>query len=362
MHDGADSEQIVAVVFPGVNVPTGASVDAAQVVFMVRARPGRLSALSVSLCKSDLYGAFVWARGPLNTKNGGFRPGQIDEVRPGQSDTAEININIYGDLSGNSAAPSTTDFDLSSRTPTSAAVSWTPEITLEDTVGDPLLTPDISEIVSEIIALPAWSAGNSMGIMFGHVSGAGVRWVESSQANAAGIMTPALSVTYSVGGGGGATTDGVFTVGSPLDSGEEEIVPGTMYLDSSDLELMHDGEDTQQIVGVVFPGVTVPQGSSVTRASVVFEVDEVRPGQSDADVTISIYGEAGPAAAISTANFDLSSRTPTSESVTWQPEPTTAASETGASLETPDISTVVAEIVGGSTWTSGSNSRGRVCH
>ena len=33
----------------------------------VRARPGRLSALSVSPSKSVLYGAFVWARRALNS-------------------------------------------------------------------------------------------------------------------------------------------------------------------------------------------------------------------------------------------------------------------------------------------------------
>jgi hypothetical protein len=46
-------------------------------VATVRARPGRLSALSVSHSKSGLYGAFVWGRRALNRKNGGSRPGQV---------------------------------------------------------------------------------------------------------------------------------------------------------------------------------------------------------------------------------------------------------------------------------------------
>ena len=33
----------------------------------VRAAEGRLSALSIFLCKSILYGAFVWARRALNS-------------------------------------------------------------------------------------------------------------------------------------------------------------------------------------------------------------------------------------------------------------------------------------------------------
>jgi parallel beta-helix repeat protein len=42
----------------------------------VRALLGRLSALSVFHSESGLHGAFVWERGRLNDKNGGFRPGQ----------------------------------------------------------------------------------------------------------------------------------------------------------------------------------------------------------------------------------------------------------------------------------------------
>ena len=92
-----------------------------------------------------------------------------------------------------------------------------------------------------------------------------------------------------------------------------------MYLTSSDYEMVHDGGG-EQVVGIVFPSVPVPAGVTVTAAYVLFDVDEVRPGQSDQDVTINIYGEANvnPAAPSTTA-FDLSSRTPTAAAVTWNP-------------------------------------------
>jgi hypothetical protein len=45
----------------------------------VRARPMRLSALSVSHSRSVLCGAFVWARRARNCQNGRFRPGQFKE-------------------------------------------------------------------------------------------------------------------------------------------------------------------------------------------------------------------------------------------------------------------------------------------
>jgi hypothetical protein len=130
-------------------------------------------------------------------------------------------------------------------------------------------------------------------------------------------MTPTLYTVFAApGGGGGVTTSEVYSISNPLDSAEQDVGEGTMYLDSSDLELMHDGADSEQIVAIVFPSVTIASGAMVTAAQVMFLVDEVRPDQSDVDVTINIYGElsGNPAAPSTTAN-DASDRTPTAASV-----------------------------------------------
>ncbi len=139
------------------------------------------------------------------------------------------------------------------------------------------------------------------------------------------------------------------SVNSRQDSAKESVHSGVMNLASSDLELMHDGEE--QVVGIVFPSVNVPPGASITSAQVLFDIDEVRPGQSDLPVTITIYGEASPAAnAISTEDFDLTARLPTASSVIWQPEPSV---DVHGDLLTPDISTIISEIVSLSGWKSG---------
>ena len=169
----------------------------------------------------------------------------VDEVRPGQSDVADITISIYGEASANAAAPSTTNFDMSSRTATAAAVMWQPEVSAN--VHDELKTPDLAEIVTEIIGMDGWAQLNPMCIMFGHTSGAGVRWVESSS-TLNDMQTPALMFeTDAVCGGSCSTQTGITSINSPLDSAEEDIAAGTMYLDSSDLELMHDGADSKQV-------------------------------------------------------------------------------------------------------------------
>ena len=130
MHDG--SEQVVGIIFPSVPVPAGVVVNDAYVLF------------------------------------------DVDEVRPGASD-ADVTISIYGEKNINAAKPSNGAFDLSSRTPTAAAVSWQPEPSAN--VHDELKTPDLSPIVQEIINLQGWTPGNPMGILFGHVAGGGSRWV-----------------------------------------------------------------------------------------------------------------------------------------------------------------------------------------
>jgi len=244
-----------------------------------------------------------------------------DEVRPGQSD-ADVTISIFGELSAAPAAVSNTAFDLSTRTPTAANVMWQPE---SSTVTHEILTtPNIADIVNEIVALPGWAAGNDLMVLFGHTSGAGCRWIEAASDGPVG-MTPALSYTTSGAGCGGscATADGTSSITGRGEDSEEKVLTGVIDPTSSDLELVHEGSgtgDNQQIVLLVFPAVGIPPGSSIASASILFDIDEVRPGQSDADCTIAIYGEANISpAAPSTAVNDISSRTPTSSAVVWQP-------------------------------------------
>ena len=107
----------------------------------------------------------------------------------------------------------------------------------------------------------------------------------------------------------------------------------------------------EQLVGIVFPSVDIGSGSILDSAYVLFDVDEVRPGQSDADCLITIFGEknTNPAAPSNTAK-DLSNRVPTAAAVSWSPDPSVGVHD---ELMTPDISSVVNEIVGMPGWTAG---------
>ena len=129
------------------------------------------------------------------------------------------------------------------------------------------------------------------------------------------------------------------------DDAEENAGTGAVNRTSSDLELMHESGSIEQLVGLRFQNVNIPQGATITSASIEFEVDRKRTG----DLAVRIYGEDIDSANyfIDSDNGNISDRTLTSASTVWS-----ITSEPGpnASLSTSDISTVVQEVVDRPGW------------
>jgi hypothetical protein len=112
---------------------------------------------------------------------------------------------------------------------------------------------------------------------------------------------------------------------------------------------MHDGGGLQ-VVAIRFPSVAIAPGSTIATANIMFDVDEVRPGQSDQKVSITIFGEASTNPAPLTAGlYDLSNRDTTSAAEMWTPAASTTTHE---DLVTSDISSVLNEIVRLPGWVS----------
>jgi len=78
-------------------------------------------------------------------------------------------------------------------------------------------------------------------------------------------------------------------VSQGTDDAEEDLItsPGSMYLNSSDLELITDPTPGDQEVGMRFTNITVPQDATITNAYVEFSVDETAGGA----IGLTIYGE-----------------------------------------------------------------------
>ena len=131
------------------------------------------------------------------------------------------------------------------------------------------------------------------------------------------------------------------------DDSEERVATGALDWGSSDLEL---GEESgnPQLVGLRFLTVSIPQGATITNAFIEFTTDET-----DSEATsLVIKGEAQDnAARFVNAAFDISSRTLTSVSVSWNDIPAWGfVGETGVKQQTPDIKTIVQEIVDRPGW------------
>lgn len=127
----------------------------------------------------------------------------------------------------------------------------------------------------------------------------------------------------------------------------EESATGSYSATSSDLELVYDGSN--QKVGLRFPSLTVPAGAMITSAYLQFEADET---QSEA-TSLTIRGQAADNAAAFTSATKPSTRALTTAATAWTPTPWTLVSEAGANQRTPDLSSVLQEIVSRPGWAGG---------
>jgi hypothetical protein len=131
----------------------------------------------------------------------------------------------------------------------------------------------------------------------------------------------------------------------------EEKPSGSIKLSSSDLELTTDGTN-QQIVGMRFTGLNIPTGASIQNAYIQFQTDETGSDPT----SLAIYAEAvADAATFVDASGNISSRTPTNNSVPWSPVPWTIRGEEGPNQQTPDITAVIQEVVNQTGWSAGNS-------
>ncbi|MCP4430234.1 MAG: LamG domain-containing protein, partial [Gammaproteobacteria bacterium] len=134
------------------------------------------------------------------------------------------------------------------------------------------------------------------------------------------------------------------------DDAEERISDGDMYRDSTDLEMSYDSyHGGLQIVGMRFTNVAIPQGATINSAYIEFETDETDSGTAN----LVIYGEDNDTSnQFANNSGNISSRTPTSASVNWNPSAWNSVNELH---QTPDIGSIIKEIVDRPGWSSGNN-------
>ena len=169
---------------------------------------------------------------------------KVDETSSGS-----VSLTIHGqDIDDAATFSSSSNYNISGRTKTSASVAWSPPAwTSAGAAGVDQQTPDLTAIVQEIVNRSGWTSGNDMVMI---ITGTGTRTAESHDGDSSGA--PLLHVEYTTGGGGDDDDSGggtitkiqLSTVGAATLGGlafqDEDIVEycadidtATLYLDGS---------------------------------------------------------------------------------------------------------------------------------
>jgi hypothetical protein len=296
-----------------------------------------------------------------------------------ETGTEPTDLIIKGELSPNSITFSeNVVLDITGRPQTLTAVSWQ-NIPSWNTVGDATddqKTPNLRTIVQEIIQQSTWSIFNPMTFL---IQGEGKRTAESYDGSS--DDAPRLIITYTLNNScpeegtpcddndvdtvydeedgfcncvGLSTlelieSDIVVTNGS--DDAEEILSTGVLDLTSSDLELIWDGED--QVVGIRYNNVNLPDEAFLYRAYIQFQTDEDDSDQDPTNLVINGELDDNSATFINTTS-NISSRALTNSQVDWEAISLwDLVGEEGVNQRTPYLTDMINEIRNQNGWNPG---------
>jgi hypothetical protein len=210
-----------------------------------------------------------------------------------------------------------------------------------------------------------WTATATAGVSGFTASGTSTIPVQtiSTSGTTAGTVTCAIIPTAS--GCQGQVTNYIITVNpatvtyslsARISTGTDDVeqyANGTMLLNSDDIELVYDSNTTgNQTVGLRFRSITIPQGAVITKAYIQFTADEV----TTAAASHTIKGQdVDNAAVFTTSKKNVSNRIKTTASVSWVPSTWPTVGASGTAQQTPELKTIVQEIVSRTGWVSGSS-------
>ncbi len=254
----------------------------------------------------------------------------------------QASFQLVGEASDDSPLIRFRTNNLSFRPTTNASATWVPGQWSLDDAGIPQQTSDLSAIVQEIIARPGWSLGNALTMMIENGTGRRQAVSYNLDSSAAAQLYVGYTLTNAV------NLISEVRVANKNDDAEESDNTDVQRK-SSDLELGFN-KTKRQTVGIRFNGINIPRGSTITRAYIQFQTDET-----DSIATnLLIAGEATDYAMVyRSTNGNISTRVLTQASAVWTPPPWKLVGEAGIDQQTPDISTIVQEVIDRPGWQNG---------
>lgn len=140
------------------------------------------------------------------------------------------------------------------------------------------------------------------------------------------------------------------TINNNLDDVEERS-DNSIYVNSSDLELIHDFDGGDQVVGLRFNNLQIPKDAEIIEAKIQFTTDDET---SNGTCILSISAEDSANAPVFATNAgNISNRQRTQNSINWEPLAWTSPFNSSAVQRTPDLSSIVEEIIEKPAWAEG---------
>ncbi len=134
------------------------------------------------------------------------------------------------------------------------------------------------------------------------------------------------------------------TIDSDFNDVEEYNLDGSMYLDSSDLELGADEDfiGGLQTVGLRFNNMNIPVGATIENATLQFTVDEVSRGVATFEIIGEFVNNSRP---FEYRPYNVSDRSTTNSTVNWSPANWDKVGASGNAQKTPDLAPILQEII-----------------
>jgi len=286
--------QIVGVRFPDINIPQGATITSASLGFTASANANAAS-----------------------------------------------NFQVVGELTPDSAPFTENDKNLFNRPATSASADWVPSEPWQKDVA--YESDSVANVLQEIVNQEDWCGGNALSML---ITGTGSRSAHSVDRSS--DFAPTLKFTYSSSNNdncGDKTV--VSSITSGTDDAEQRLTQNNRVIaTSTDLEITFDN-DREQLVGLRFTDINIPKGSTVTGASIEFEVDESPTG----NMSAWVQGEAkGNPETFIEHNGNISNRPLTNAIVAWDNIPSAAGNE---KVLLEGLEPIAQELVDRGDWSSG---------
>ncbi|HEX5055899.1 MAG TPA: PilC/PilY family type IV pilus protein [Gammaproteobacteria bacterium] len=266
---------------------------------------------------------------------------------------------IRGESVADSATFTATDKNISSRPVTSNGVVWTLDSTDTWLANQRYATPDITDVIQEIVNRSDWCGGQNMSLIIEPASSS-TRLIKSIDGANAFVDAPGLRIEFdtdtkniSSPNTGCIINEVTARVSSSNDDAEERVSNNTTTTTSNSLELIRESKNNQY-VGVRFNSLPIPQGAKILNAHVDFTADDTSSGSD----TVIIRGHKvadSPAFSAGNGNKNISNRinnASTTASVSWTPADWNTDNQV---ISTPDIGAIIQEIVNQAGWVSGNN-------